>query len=94
MTSMRRLLLKLCADLREVDQQLAQVCETLPSPTSTFDARAELRGTLECVRTDLLQDAVTTLREAARRGCEAEWRAAYERRVQRLAECEEGSGTC
>jgi hypothetical protein len=92
---MQRALWKICANLREMDDRLAQMCRTLPEPTATFDARGELRGTLECVRTDLLQDAISTLRTAARRSCEAEWRYAFEQRVQLLAEADrEGGKRC
>jgi hypothetical protein len=92
---MQRGLFKICADLREVDDRLAQMCRTLPEPTATFHAQAELRGTLECVRTDLLEDAISTLRTAAKRGCEAEWRYAFEQRVKLLAEADrEGRKRC
>jgi hypothetical protein len=94
MKAIRRTLLKICADLWEADERLAQICKTLPEPTAEFDALGELRGTLECVRTDLLQDAVSTLREAAKRGCEAEWRCVYEQRVQLLAEVDREGARC
>jgi hypothetical protein len=84
----RRALLKICADLREVADQLTQMCRTLPKPTAIFHAQGELRGTLECVRTDLLEDAISTLRTAARRGCESEWRYAFEERVKLEADQE------
>ncbi len=90
----RRALWKICADLREVDEQLAQICETLPAPTPTFNARGELRGKIQCVRTDLLRDAITTLNEAAKRGCEAEWRREYDLRSRFLAEFAERRVSC
>ncbi|MCP4549301.1 MAG: hypothetical protein GY835_22845 [bacterium] len=76
-------LLKLRAQLRESAAELEQLCQTLPEPAEDFDARAELRGTLECVLTDLLEDAVSTLRVAAKR-TEEEWRLAFEQRSQLL----------
>jgi hypothetical protein len=81
---MQRTLMRFCAELRDFDARLGQLCKSLPEPAEgSFNARAELRGLLECVRTDLLEDATSTLRVAARRG-EAEWRHAYDERAQLL----------
>ena len=86
----QRVLFRLRAKLRESDAELEQLCRSLPEPTEDFDARAELRGTLECVRKDLLEDAISTLRVAARR-TEQEWRQAFEHRSRLLvSESEEG----
>lgn len=80
---MQRVLFRVRAKLYESDAELEQLCETLPEPTEDFDTGAELRGTLECVREDLLKDAISTLRVAARRS-EEEWRRAFERRLELL----------
>ncbi len=76
----QRVLSRVHSKLRESDAELEQLCKTLPEPTEDFDAWAELRGTLECVRTDLLEDAVATLRAAARRTQE-EWHKAFQQRL-------------
>lgn len=76
-------LLKVRARLYESDTDLEQLCATLPKPTEDFDAQAELRGTLECVRTDLLADALSTLKAACRRTKE-EWRQHFEERSRLL----------
>lgn len=75
----QRTLFRVRAKLRESDAELAQLCKALPEPTEDFDAWAELRGTLECVRTDLLEDALATLRTAARRTKE-EWHKGFQQR--------------
>lgn len=85
----QRTLFRLRAKLRESDAELEQLCRTLPEPTADFDARAELRGTLECVRTDLLEDAISTLQAAARR-TDTEWRMAFVERQLLVSESEEG----
>jgi len=87
---LQRVLFRVRAKLRESDAELEQLCGTLPEPTEDFDARAELRGTLECVRNDLLADAVSTLRAAARRS-EEEWRQVFEQRFQLLVSESEGA---
>lgn len=79
----QRVLFRVRAKLYESDTELERLCGTLPEPTGDFDARAELRGTLECVRKDLLKDAISTLRVAARR-TEEEWRRAFEHRFELL----------
>jgi hypothetical protein len=49
------------AELRRVDRQLAEIAERLPQANGEFDMLAELRGTVDVVRSDLLADAITTL---------------------------------
>ncbi len=85
--AVQRVLLKVRARLYESDADLEQLCSTLPEPTEDFDARAELRGTLQCIRTDLLEDALSTLKAAYIR-TEEEWRKLFEERSQ-LLESEE-----
>lgn len=47
--------------LQRVDDQLAELSSVLPGPTAQFEARAELRSAVECVRADLIRDAIETL---------------------------------
>ena len=49
------------AGLRQVQGRLARLCAKLPEPSGEFEPLAELRGMLECVSSDLLCDAITTL---------------------------------
>ena len=57
---------ELLVDLECFDQRLAHVCAQLPEPGEAFVAQAEVRGLLTCVRTDLLADAIETLKKATR----------------------------
>jgi hypothetical protein len=66
-TEIQQDVLEVSIRLREVSDQLADLSSALPEPAEKFDMRAELRGVLECVRSDLLADAVNTLRAAATR---------------------------
>lgn len=51
--------------LREVDAQLTGLSSFLPAPCAeSFEPRAELRGLVDCVRKDLLEDAIRTLQTA------------------------------
>ena len=58
-------LLAAAISLRGIDESLAGLAEELPTPGDRFDALAELRGAIDCVRSDLLSDAMTTLERAA-----------------------------
>jgi len=49
------------ASLRGIDDELAKLSGSLPDPTAEFEARAELKGVIGCVRADLLADAIATL---------------------------------
>ena len=51
--------------LRSIDESLAALAEPLPPPGERFDVLAELRAAIDCVRSDLLSDAMTTLERAA-----------------------------
>jgi hypothetical protein len=53
------------AELRRLDERLAEICGRLPEPARGFDILTELRGTVDCVRSDLLSDAIATLSVAA-----------------------------
>ena len=46
-------------------EQLQQLAQKLPKRSRRFEALAELRSAMDCVRTDLLDDAIETLRFAA-----------------------------
>jgi septal ring factor EnvC (AmiA/AmiB activator) len=52
-------------ELRRVDRQLADIAKHLPQANGEFDMLAELRGTVDVVRVDLLGDAIATLATAA-----------------------------
>ena len=55
----------LAAELSQVDRRLAAVSEGLPEPADDFDMPAELRSAVDCVRNDLLADAISTLNHIA-----------------------------
>jgi len=76
----RRALDGAAGELRAVDRRLAELARRLPVPGERFSALAELRGAVDCVRADLLADAVDTLTTAASRGEPALRRAFLERR--------------
>lgn len=69
----------LCVELCELDKRLEKLGASLPEPCEDFHAQAELRGAIESVRCDLLDDAILTLAAASRRS-EAELRRLFERR--------------
>ncbi len=56
-TEIQQAVLEVSIRLRKVGDQLADLSSGLPEPAEKFDIRAELRGVLECVRSDLLADA-------------------------------------
>ena len=66
-TKARQAVRKLASRLRRLDGQLATLSSELPEPVAEFEAAAELRGIVECVRSDLLADAITTLEAASER---------------------------
>jgi hypothetical protein len=51
--------------LRQLGEQLKRIGRRLPRPSYAFDPLAELRAAADCVRKDLLVDAVETLNFAA-----------------------------
>lgn len=54
--------LKLTVDsLRHIGERLKEIGTKLPEPSRAFEALAELRAVMDCVRNDLLDDAVETL---------------------------------
>ena len=57
----RERLQELTALLRQVNERLEQLGSVLPEPGPEFDRLAELRSGMDCVRRDLLTDAVDTL---------------------------------
>ena len=58
--------LQVTADsLDHLCKQIKEFCRGLPKSRRSCDPLAELRAALDCVRTDLLVDAVETLRLAA-----------------------------
>lgn len=48
-------------DLRRLDQRLAEIVSNLPLQTDGFSLLGEFRGGVECVRSDLLEDAIDSL---------------------------------
>ncbi len=74
---------KIVADLSEVENRLALLSELLPEPTADFNVRAQLRCALDCVRIELLADAIETLDVAARQTPER-FLADYRERLRRL----------
>ena len=58
-------LIEAIADLRSLDRRLAILGASLPEQGQQFDWHAELRLAIECVRHDLLEDALETLLCAA-----------------------------
>lgn len=74
---------EIVADLSEVENRLALLSEHLPEPTGGFNVRAELRNALDCVRIELLADAIATLDGAARQTPER-FLADYRERLRRL----------
>lgn len=55
---------EIVGQLQQVDDQLAELSSALPEPTTRFDARAELRSAMDCVRVELLAGAIETLVKA------------------------------
>lgn len=49
------------SELRWVDELLAEQIKPLPEPTEEFEHLAEIRRGLECVRSELIDDAIETL---------------------------------
>ncbi len=70
-------------DLQKVDDRLALLSEDLPEPTAEFNLRAELRNALDCVRIELLGDAIATLDGAASQSLERFF-VDYRERLRRL----------
>ncbi len=58
-------LLAKAIELRAIEESLAALVEDLPTPDARFGALEELRGMVDCVRSDLLSDAMMTLERAA-----------------------------
>jgi hypothetical protein len=79
-TEIQQAVLEVSIRLQKVGDQLADLSSGLPEPAEKFDIKAELRGVLECVRNDLLADAVNTLRAAATRD-EAGFRGELQKRL-------------
>ena len=67
--------------LRRIDDQLAVSAHQLPVSSDRFDALAEVRAAIDCVRTDLLADAIETLTAAAT-ATERQLKACFEERRQ------------
>ena len=65
LSEIQGVLREIVADLQKVDDRLALLSERLPEPPSHFSVRAELRNALDCVRIELLGDAIATLDGAA-----------------------------
>ncbi len=74
---------EIVADLSKVDDQLATLRELLPAPTAEFNVKAQLREALDCVRIELVGDAIATLDGAASRS-PARFLVDYRERLRRL----------
>ena len=60
--TVRAILARFNADLMQVDDGLRQLAELLPLPEDGFDPLTELAAGVTAIRSDLLQDAIDTLR--------------------------------
>ena len=58
-------ILQSVSELRRLDRRLFELSASLPNAHHEFEARAELGGTVDCVRIDLLADTIETLTIAA-----------------------------
>lgn len=79
----RNQLSALVAELRELDRRLEDLIEPLPAGDGSFKVLAEIRGTVETVRTDLLDDAIATL-EALAVASDRELRRRFDERLSWL----------
>ena len=82
--SARTTLRETVGTLRQIDELLAASIQGLPAPSRQFDPAAELRAAAECVRADLLADAIETL-HAASNASESQLRSCFEERQRWLA---------
>lgn len=56
---------ELCTELRRIEGRLAELYDPQLSPSSPdYEALMELEGKIDCVRNDLLDDAIATLEVA------------------------------
>ena len=74
---------EILADLQKVDDRLALLSENLPEPTAEFNVKGQLREALDCVRIELLGDAIATLDGAANQS-PARFLVDYRERLRRL----------
>ena len=77
-------LAEITADMRRIDQQLEALVQDLPEPDEDFHILKELRAAADCVRGDLLQDAIETLDTAATLSPIELWRRFEERKQWRV----------
>ena len=70
---------EMAESLDKIDERLAESVRRLPASSDQFDALAEVRAAIECVRADLLKDAVKTLLAVAA-SSESQLQACYEER--------------
>ena len=70
---------EMAESLHRIDERLAESVCRLPASSDRFDALAEVRAAIECVRADLLTDAITTLLAVAA-SSESQLQACYEER--------------
>ena len=77
-------LAEITADLRRIDQRLDTLAQNLPEPDEDFHILKELRAAADCVRGDLLQDAIETLDNAATLSPIELWRRFEERKQWRV----------
>ena len=74
---------EIAAELRQLDTRLAEIAGTLPLGGATFNAPGELRGAVDCVRVDLIADAIESL-ETVGNASEAELNKRFEERQRWL----------
>jgi hypothetical protein len=86
--------LEMAIELIRLDNQLHQLAHSLPVPPDLSDMNndwvphdegAHLHGVIQCVRSDLLQDAIATLRAAAHKK-DSELRKDFKRLLAKAAE--------
>jgi hypothetical protein len=75
---------EVATELRRVEGRIGELCEILPKPGHEFEPLAELWGVLDCVKRDLLADAIRTL-EIATTQDEDQLRREYDWRHEQLA---------
>ena len=73
-------LASIAAELQRIDGELKSLVECFPEPDENFHILKELRAAADCVRCDLLADAIETLEVASTSSSIELWRRFEERR--------------
>ena len=74
-------LFAVAVELKLIDRELRDIVEGFPEPDGDFHIFKELRAAADCVRTDLLADAIETLDSVAQGSPISLWRRFEERRT-------------